>query len=127
MGKENLHFFPVLLDVPEIIDDDHIETGQLLEHLGKFKISLGYQQFLDQDAARCIENTPVLVHKIKTQGAQEMSLSTPGIPKGQDVFSPVYEGSTLESFDLMLKFMRQSFEFEGIEVFSKGGSVKFSV
>ena len=35
-----------------------------------------------------------------------MGLTAPGIPEGQDVFSPLYEGSIPKSFELVLKFKR---------------------
>jgi hypothetical protein len=49
--EQHLHLLPALLHVADVVDDQRLEPGQLLEHFAQLEIPFGDQQFLHQQAA----------------------------------------------------------------------------
>ena len=47
-GEEDLHFFAVLLDVPEVIEDDHVEAIEASQLLLQYQVPPRYEEALDE-------------------------------------------------------------------------------
>jgi hypothetical protein len=68
--EEHFHLVTVLLDVADIIDNEHLDFRELLQELGQSKRLLGLQEILDQERAPREDHTPPLLDELMSEGGK---------------------------------------------------------
>ena len=92
MGKqaeEDLHLFPAMLNISNVVEDNGIVFGPFLECLRQFEIPFCDQQLLNEEITGHEGNAPPLVNEFLCNGAQQVCFSTARVSEGQDVFRPI--------------------------------------
>lgn len=106
--EQHLHFLPGLLDIAQIIDDQHFVASQFLQNPRQAQIPFGDQQILHQQTARNKIDPPPLANQFLAQGRRKMGLATARISKKQSVLSAIQKGSLQQGIQLLLHFWRQA-------------------
>lgn len=71
-SKEDLHFFPALLDITDVIEDDDLKTIQPFEFPFQVIITFSSEQAVDQLVGRCKPDGVIALDPFKSKGRGEM-------------------------------------------------------
>lgn len=85
-GEDYRKLIPIVLYVPDVIDDDSIELIETAQFLFQSEIPLGCQQALDQAECRCEEDRMTLLKELMTDRAHQVCLSPSGKSEREDLF-----------------------------------------
>src|SRR5207247_4636451 len=86
-GEEHLHLFAVLLDVPDVIDENNVEGIEAVEFLLQFQRFLRDEEPLDESERREKEHLEAPLDELVADGAEDVGLPTTRQAEGQDILA----------------------------------------
>ena len=92
-GEEHFHFFAALLQVADVVEDEHFVAVEFLEFFFQPELAFGCEELAHDFEGGSKEDTPgVAQDEFATQGGEEVGLATTGQAKGEDVGGSLDEG-----------------------------------
>src|SRR6266852_2291227 len=89
--KEHLHFLPALLDVTQVVEDQHFKTIQAAQFTLELQVALGAQELAAHAVGGREQHTPLALNEFVAHRGSKVRLASAGQTKDQQVFGPIHE------------------------------------